>query len=174
MSGNTEKIANKIAEVFAKHGWENHIVKVDDNFDDENCEIDFLNYDFVCMGSPVLWYTPYEKMLWPVRKLSHKHAYSKIIPGPKMGFAFTTYAGAHLGPKEADACLSILELTYEHLGYKSAGKIAIPGKHFKYNMKDWYFDDMKTRPNADDLLATEKMIEDIFASPEFVETYSCA
>lgn len=33
----------------------------------------------------------------------------KVEPGPKFGIAFATHGGAHLGPREAEANLTLLE-----------------------------------------------------------------
>jgi len=56
------------------------------------------------------------------------HVQGKIVPGPKNGIVFVTYNGGHLGPKEAEPALSLLELEIEHLRFKCIGKFSCPGK----------------------------------------------
>ncbi len=150
-TGNTELVAKVIEEVFEEADWENDIVKVGRDFDPKHHEIDFLSYDFICGGSPVLWHVPFDPLLWGIRTVSHRVEYGSMKTGPKRGLAFATYGGAHFGEHEADAALILLELAYEHLGLKSVGKIAVLGKVSHRGMKDWYFPDMHTRPNQNDL-----------------------
>ena len=156
-TGNTQLVANAIGGVFDKQGWENDYVKVGKDFDPKNHDIDFLSYDFLCIGSPVLWHVPYDPLLWGIRSISHRVEYVRMKTGPKCALAFTTFGGAHFGEHEADAALILLELAYEHLGFKSVAKIAVPGKVSHRGMKDWYYPDMQTRPNEEDLDHVRRM-----------------
>jgi len=151
LTGNTEQVAQAIGGVFADADWVNDYVKVGKNFDPKNHGIDFLAYDFICVGSPVFWHVPFDPLLWGIRSVSHHVEYTRMKTGPKCGMAFATYGGAHFGEHEADAALTLLELAFEHLGFKSVGKIAVPGKVKHRGMEDWYYPDMHTRPNVEDL-----------------------
>ena len=170
-TGNTEKVAQAIGGIFKKNGWQNDFIKVDKSFAPQNHNIDFLSYDFICMGSPVFWHVPYDPLLWGVRNISHKIEYAHMETGPKMALAFATYAGAHFGEREADAALTLLEFAYEHLGFKSAGRIAVPGKVVHRPMEGWYFDDMHLRPNAHDLERVKEEVQSIISGEEFMRTY---
>lgn len=170
-TGNTDKVAHAIADVFDEQGWQNDIVLVDQSFNPKQPGVDFLGYDFICAGSPVFWHVPYDPLLWGIRQLSHRVEYVKMETGPKLGLAFATYAGAHFGEHEADAALILLELAYEHLGYKSIGKIAVPGKVHHRPMTDWYFEDMHLRPHDQDLKNVKSFVGNILQSPLFKETY---
>lgn len=157
-TGNTEKVANVIHETFIEMGWDSKIFKYDMGLNPEKIDINFDEYDFICLGSPVYWYVPYDPFLWAIRKASHSDVYKVIEPGPKKGLAFSTYGGAHLGPREAEACLTILEITYEHLGFKSAGSISIPGRYPNRPTPEWYYPDLYLRPNNEDLTRVKDFV----------------
>lgn len=160
-TGNTEKVANEVKKCFENASWEVDFVKYNMANNPMNLGIEYDDYDFMCLGSPVYWYAPYDPMLQAIRKTSHTNAYSRIIPGPKKALAFATYAGAHLGSREAEACLKILEITYEHLGFESVGAISIPGKYPNRPTPEWYHPDLYLRPNEDDLSGVSKFVKNI-------------
>ena len=158
-TGNTEKIAMALKNNFNRYGWECTLKKLANDYDVENPDFDFDDYDFVCVGSPVNSELP----LPQVRKVmtSRPHADHKIVPGPKCGIVFCTYGGIHLGPKEAEPALKLLELELEHLSFKVIGSLAIPGSMGdKYN-PNWYHGDMRGRPNAEDLRDVGSFVDDI-------------
>ncbi len=78
-TGNTELVAKVIEEVFEEADWENDIVKIGRDFDPKHHEIDFLSYDFICIGSPVLWHVPFDPLLWGIRTVSHRVEYGRIL-----------------------------------------------------------------------------------------------
>ena len=88
----------------------------------------------------------------------------KIVPGPKRGAVFATYGGAHLGPKEAEAALVLLESCIEHLKFKCGGRFSCPRKMVNYATPEWYHGDIRNRPNATDLDNAEKFILEILKS----------
>lgn len=59
--------------------------------------------------------------------------------------------GAHLGPKEAEANLKLLEIEFEHLGFKCVGAFSCPGNLRGAFNEDWYWGDISDRTNAKDL-----------------------
>lgn len=96
----------------------------------------------------------------PRRRPKGARPVGKIIPGPKKGVVFVSYAGVHLGPKEAEPALGTLENELEHLKYECIGKFACPGKHGNDPGKDWWHGDMRQRPNERDLLKAEIFMEE--------------
>ena len=48
----------------------------------------------------------------------------------KKATAFATFASHHLGPKEPDPALVLLESLIEHRKFQCVGKFACPGKMF--------------------------------------------
>ena len=158
-TGNTEKIAIELKKNFDRYGWDCTLKKLPNDYDFENPDFDFDDYDFVCIGSPVNLELP----LPQVRKVmtSRPHGSHKIVPGPKCGIVFCTYGGIHLGPKEAEPTLKLLELDLEHLSFKVIGSLAVPGCiGDKYN-PDWFHGDMRGRPNAEDLHKVETFVDDV-------------
>ncbi len=85
----------------------------------------------------------------------------KIIPGPKKGIVFATYAGMHLGPKEAVPTLSHLELEMEHLKFQCIGSFCCPGKHGDRPGEGTWHGDIRHRPNERDLMKAEIFMEEI-------------
>jgi len=160
-TGNTEKVAKELKKCFEEAYWAVDFVKYDMVSNPINLSIDYDAYDFICLGSPVYWYVPHDPMLQAIRKTTHTKSYSKIIPGPKKALAFATYSGAHLGPREAEACLKLLEITYEHLGFESAGAISIPGKYPNRPTPELYHPDLYLRPNEDDLNRVSEFVKKI-------------
>lgn len=67
-SGNTEKVALRFKKVFEKKGWECDMFKVDANTDFENPPYDYSNYDFLCVGSPVVAKKPLEEIILVLEK----------------------------------------------------------------------------------------------------------
>jgi flavodoxin len=63
LTGNTEKVAVRFAQVFKKKGWEYDLVKVDTNTDFFNPGFAFEDYDFLCVGSPVQLNSPAETII---------------------------------------------------------------------------------------------------------------
>jgi len=127
-SGNTEKIALRMRDTFIKHGWDCDIFRIGEGFDIANMPFNFDDYDFLCAGSWTYMALPMIDIVNVMRFNSReKTGKRKIVPGPKCGIAFATYGGAHLGPKEADANLKLLEVEFEHLGFKSVGAFSCAG-----------------------------------------------
>jgi flavodoxin len=62
-TGNTEKVANRFKKVFEKYGWECDMFKVDHHTDVKNPPFDFADYDFLCVGSPVVHKKPIEELM---------------------------------------------------------------------------------------------------------------
>jgi hypothetical protein len=196
MTGNTEKLALRFKKVFEKKGWQCDIFKVDRNMDFRNPPFDLKDYDFLCVGSPVILGLPTEEIINamiknplsghygeptreevarlrlvrgdpeyfpppqpPLGKTRPRHV-GKIVPGPKKGIVFVTYAGMHLGPKEAEAALSLLEIEMEHLKFKCIGRFCCPGKHGNRPGTGTWHGDIRQRPSERDLLKAEIFLEE--------------
>jgi len=165
-TNNTEKVAMRIKETFEKKGWTCDSFNVEKNIDVENPPFNYDDYDFICAGSAVIWALPSDKVVNVMRIQSRKTAYNKIVPGPKCGIVFATYGGAHLGPKEAEAALKLLEIEIEHLKFRCIGSFSCPGKYVNHDTPDWYHGDIRNRPNKDDLNRAAQFIEDKIQSKE--------
>jgi len=137
-TGNTEKVALRFKKVFDKMGWDCTLFKVTKDTDVVNPPIDYNEYDFLCAGSGVFKQLPPTEIVDIMFNVTHPmkevgsspdkvHVQGRIVPGPKNGIVFVTYDGGHLGPKEAEPALSLLELEIEHFKFKCIGKFSCPG-----------------------------------------------
>jgi flavodoxin len=169
MSGNTEKVALRFRKVFEKKGWECDMFKVDKNMSVEDLPFKFQDYDFICAGSGVYAALPGKEITDLIFKYAHQtkrdgkivRVHRKIVPGPKRGVVFVTFAGTHLGPKEAEPSLSLLELEIEHLKFKCAGKFSCPGNIGNHPTPGYWYGDIRNRPSERDLQKAEIFMEEI-------------
>ena len=69
--------------------------------------------------------------------------------------------GAFLGA----TFLKLLEILFEHLGFKSLGAIAIPGKHGDTPNPDWYHPDLVERPNQKDFQRIAEFVDGVMDNP---------
>jgi len=102
-TGNTEKMAEKIADVVKKQGLEVDLKKV------EEISVDELpNYDCLIIGSP----TYYGSMAWPVKMLLDESVkFHRKLKG-KVGGAFSS--AANVGGGNETTILSILNAMLIH------------------------------------------------------------
>jgi len=102
-TGNTEKMAEKIAEVMRKDGLDVDLKKV------ENTTInDLLLYDGIIIGSP----TYYGSMAWPLKKLLDESVKFHGKLKGKVGGAFSS--SANVGGGNETTILSILNALLIH------------------------------------------------------------
>lgn len=178
-TGNTEKVAQVFQKSFEKNGWECDVFKISQNTDVSKLPYDYKDYDFMCVGSPVFHGNAPQEIINAVRKAPTEASkggipHEKIVPGPKKGIVFATYAGAHLGPKEAAPALKWLEVEMEHHKFQCIGSFCCPGRitppdrpeerpardRPRPRMTVWWHGDISDRPNERDLLKAEIFIED--------------
>jgi flavodoxin len=172
-TGNTEKVALRFKKVFEKKGWACDIFKVDKNMNADNMPFKFEDYDFLCAGSGVYAALPGKDVTDIMFKTTHRpkrngkivRVHRKITPGPKKGVVFVTYAGTHLGPKEAEPSLSLLELNIEHLKFICIGRFSCPGAMGKKATPGYWFGDIRGRPNERDLQKAEIFLEEKLEEP---------
>ncbi len=166
MSGNTEKVALRINKTFEKNGWKCDVFKIGKDLDVKNPPFDYGDYDFLCAGSPTIFALPVQEIIEVMRQNSRKLGMHKLVPGPKCSIVFSTYGGAHLGPREAEACLTFLAIECEHLGFKTIGEFSCPGKYVDYATPEWYHGDIRDRPNEKDLKNAAGFVEKVLQSKE--------
>lgn len=173
VTGNTRLVAERFKEVFEKKGWDCDMFKVEKDLDVDNLPFDFYAYDFLCAGSGVYAALPGKEITDIMFKTTHQtrragkivRVHRKITPGPKKGIVFVTYAGTHLGPKEAEPALSLLELNIEHLKFRCVGRFSCPGHVGKRRTPGQWFGDITGRPNQRDLKKAEIFLEEILEEP---------
>jgi hypothetical protein len=173
MTGNTEKVALRFQKAFIKKGWECDMFKVDKDMDVNNLPFNFEEYDFICAGSGVYKALPGQELVNIIFNYTHQsrrgtkivRVHRKITPGPKTGVVFVTYAGTHLGPKEAEPALSLLELNIEHLRFRCIGRFSCPGSIGKRRTPGQWFGDISGRPSERDLMKAEIFMEEKLEEP---------
>jgi len=102
-TGNTEEMAEKIAEVMKGEGLDVDLAKV------ENIKVDeLLNYDCLIFGSP----TYYGSMAWPLKKLLDESVKFHGRLKGKIGGAFSS--SANVGGGNETTILSILNALLIH------------------------------------------------------------
>jgi NAD(P)H dehydrogenase (quinone) len=102
-TGNTEEMAEKIAEVMKGEGLDVDLAKVEDTKVDE-----LLNYDCLIFGSP----TYYGSMAWPMKKLLDESVKFHGRMKGKIGGAFSS--SANVGGGNETTILSILKALIIH------------------------------------------------------------
>jgi NAD(P)H dehydrogenase (quinone) len=102
-TGNTEEMAEKIAEVMKAEGLDVDLAKV------ENTKVDeLLNYDCLVFGSP----TYYGSMAWPMKKLLDESVKFHGRMRGKIGGAFSS--SANVGGGNETTILSMLKALIIH------------------------------------------------------------
>jgi flavodoxin len=152
-TGNTKKVAYAFHDAFLKAGWTSDIFRITKKTKRSKLPFNLDDYDALFVGSGTYWRLPYDEITKVVLDQIKRSdiGESKIVPGPKVGVAFATNGGAHLGPKEAEANLKLLEIDFEHLGFKGVGAFSCPGNLGGASNDDWYWGDISDRPNDQDL-----------------------
>ncbi len=117
-TGNTEKVANAI-----KRGFEDAAVEVTFKKPEEAENLDFFNYDLVCIGCPSYSWHPPEPMTAYLKKKFNQYRQSgRIKPcAPKVAgknaLIFVTYSGPHTGIAEATPVGKDIGQYFEHMGF---------------------------------------------------------
>ncbi|MBN1640519.1 MAG: flavodoxin domain-containing protein [Anaerolineae bacterium] len=153
-TGNTEKVAQAIAETLAEQG-----VEVVYRRAEEAADLDWFEYDLYCLGFPSYGWLPPQ----PVRDLlSNKFAeYRKAgrirtgappVPG-KHALVFCTYSGPHTGVDEAIPAGKHAGQFFAHVGIQVLDEWYVVGE-FHGSLEhstQGRMGDIRGRPNADDL-----------------------
>ena len=167
-TGNTKRVAVAFIRELSRYGWQVKSHRIGSDWQAK--DIDVMNCDLLCVGSPVQWSLPSPDLVELLRTPVIES--TRIIPGPKCGVAFATYGGAHLGPREADACLTYLEILFEHLGFQSLNHLAIPGKTGNTLNPQYYHPDLHNRPDQSDLVRVAAFVDELHQKPELMALMS--
>jgi flavorubredoxin len=117
-TGNTEKVALAIKEGLEEAGIEVLLARTEKADD-----IDFFDYDLVCLGFPSYqWHPPEPMGAFIKRKFSEYRDQGRVklaapkVPG-KNALVFCTYSGPHTGISEAIPAGKYVGQFFEHLGF---------------------------------------------------------
>ena len=122
-TGNTEKVARSIGEGLKEAGVNVSLMTID-----EAEEIDYFDYDLVCIGFPsYYWHTPkpvsdYLKKHFNDHRRQGKVKYgSPKVPGKNV-LIFCTYSGPHTGIDEATPAGDYVGQFFGHIGFNILDK----------------------------------------------------
>jgi flavorubredoxin len=117
-TGNTEKVANSIKEGLGAAG-----VVVTMKKPEEAEDLDYFNFDLICMGCPSYsWHPPEPMTLFLKKKFAAYRQQGKIKPSApkipdKKALIFVTYSGPHTGIDEATPVGKDIRQYLEHIGF---------------------------------------------------------
>ena len=116
--GNTQKVAQAIQEALEASGVENVIQRIGDAQD-----LDWFDYDLVCVGFPSYQWSPPKPMdeyldrkFKEYRRQNKVHVGAPPLPG-RYALTFCTYSGQHTGINEALPATKYAGQFFEHLGF---------------------------------------------------------
>lgn len=117
-TGNTEKVATAI-----KQGLEETGVQVTMKKPEEAENIDYFDFDLVCVGAPSYsWHPPEPMTNFLKKKFATYRQQGKVKPSaPKVSgknaLIFVTYSGPHTGIEEATPAGKDMRQFFEHIGF---------------------------------------------------------
>jgi flavodoxin len=154
-TGNTEKVAQAI-----HLGLEEAGMMVTFKKPQAAREIDYFNFDLVCVGSPSIQWHPAKPIddflktkLDAYRKLGKITPCAPKILGKKV-LIFVTYSGPHTGLDEATPAGKYMAQFFEHIGFTVVGEWYILCE-FHGNLEHstlGRMGDVRGKPTVDDLL----------------------
>jgi flavodoxin len=128
-TGNTQKVALAICVGLEAGGF-----KVDTKKPQEAANVDFYDYDLVCVGSPSIEWQPAKPISDLLKaKLNLYRSQGKIKPSaPKVAgknaLIFCTYSGPHTGIDEATPAGKTMRQYFEHFGFNVVGEWYVVGE----------------------------------------------
>ena len=161
ITGNTEKVAKRMADVLRTEGHDVAFVKVD-----EKTNVDLLAYDLVFLGSAVHQWLP-TKMLMNYVKHMLKRYFSSGVIAPsspirpcKYAVCFCTYSGPHTGISEAIPATKWMKAFLEHVGFTVLEEWHTIGefRNSEENSTKGRFGNIKGRPDEHDLAEIEDRV----------------
>lgn len=117
-TGNTEKVAHSI-----RTGLEAGGLSVTSERIEATTDLDFFDYDLVCLGFPSYnWRPPKQVDEFLGTRFGRYRKEGKVIPGApgvvgKHALIFCTYSGPHTGIREAIPAGKYAGQFFEHLGF---------------------------------------------------------
>jgi len=155
-TGNTQKIAAKIAAVLEMDGHRVTTVPAEKHLD-----LDLLSFDFIFAGSGVYQWLPGKPMLDFLRQKRKENAeQGNIVPcAPrhpnKKAVIYCTYGGVHTGIREAVPAVKFCGQLFDHLGFTIVDEWYYIGDFKEAPMKKLNrggrMGDISNRPNEQDL-----------------------
>lgn len=152
--GNTAKVAQAIQEGLQEGGAQVTTLRVE-----QAGEVDWFDYDLVCIGFPSYQWRPPKPMdeylngkFDAYRRAGYVRVGAPVVPG-RNALLFCTYSGQHTGLREATPAVLYAGQFFEHLGFATRGEWYIVGEYHGNEEASTCgrLGDIRGRPNADDL-----------------------
>lgn len=166
LSGNTEKVANRIEKTVQSLGHEIDTVRVTS----DTSNVDLLEYELVFNGSGVYQWLPGAPMMDLFDDLRGKYSEAdEIKPGSPMrsgkkAVIYCTYGGTHTGKSEAVPAVKYMGQMFDHLGFVILDEWyvigAYPENHNSASING-RLGDIRERPNENDLAEIEERVKGI-------------
>jgi flavorubredoxin len=161
-TGNTEKVALTIKKGLEASGAEVYLKKPE-----EAADVEYFDYDLVCVGSPSIQWRPAKPMDDFLRsKLAAHRAQGKITPSaPKIAgknaLIFVTYSGPHTGLDEATPVGKYMRQFFEHIGFNVIDEWYILSEFHGSleNSTQGRMGDIRGKPTEKDLLKLKENTE---------------
>ena len=153
-TGNTEKVAFAIREALEATGGTVLLQRTE-----EAGDVDFYDYDLVCLGFPSYrWHPPEPVDQFLRHKFGEYHRQGRVrtgapeVPG-KHALIFCTYSGPHTGIDEAIPAGKYAGQFFAHLGFTVLDEWYIVGEYHGSEEKSTLgrLGDIRGRPNEKDL-----------------------
>jgi hypothetical protein len=153
-TGNTEKVALAIREGLEAAGAEVLLRRTEEAED-----IDFYDYDLICIGFPAYqWHPPRPVDRFLTHKFGEYHEQGRVktgapkVPG-KNALIFCTYSGPHTGINEVIPAGKYAGQFFDHLGFTVLDEWYVVGEYHGSVEKSTLgrLGDIRGRPNEEDL-----------------------
>jgi flavodoxin len=163
-TGNTEKVALAI-----KEGLENAGVQVQVKKPEEAENIDYFDYDLVCVGAPSYsWHPPEPMTNFLKKKFAVYRQQGKVKPSaPKVpgknALIFVTYSGPHTGIDEATPVGKDMRQFFEHIGFSVIDEWYVLSEFHGSleNSTKGRMGDIRGKPTEEELLKIKKDVANI-------------
>ena len=164
LTNNTHQVACRLAETFEAFGIETTMARLKPKYKGGDiAEYYPEDYDFLCLGSPIIAALPYLNFNVCVGN-QDDYAQRNIVlrrrtpisdPDKKRyGIAFTTYGGTGNGPRECIATLEVLKSYLRSYGHTPVGEFACCGKELRHNSVDTLGDKLQMNiPDAQAMMS---------------------
>lgn len=144
ITNNTEEVAHAFGEVFEKYDIKPEYAKVLPKYKGgEIPEYYPEDYDFVCIGCPIIAALPYTNFNFCVGDQEDYKTRNvrflrrdNIEKKNRYGISFTTYGGTGNGPRECIATLEVQKGYLRSFGVTPVGEYACCGKELRHNSVD--------------------------------------
>jgi flavodoxin len=161
-TGNTEKVANAI-----KKGLEEIGIQVTMKRPEEAENIDYFDYDLVCVGAPSYsWHPPEPMINFLKKKFATYRQQGKIrLSAPKVlgknALIFVTYSGPHTGIDEATPAGKYIRQFFEHIGFNVIDELYVLSEFHSSleNSTKGRMGDIRGKPTSEDLKKVEEDIK---------------